>query len=300
MLIRHSKHYPKNLKLCGLHNQNRSKLFIVLVLSLSGFNSASARAEDGRAILQKCLSAYQHLSSYEGKSVLKTQVKSDGKVVQSAALSLTMEMKRPNKLHITIMSPRGSSQIFSDGQSLIVFDASANQYTKGPSAATMEAMLPELFKRARVLALIDPLGFMSRPQLPKELTNILSLPDSTFNGHTVYVISGQTKTPAHTLKNTVGKSVTIPATFQNWKWWIDKSTLLFDKIEIENPNIMLRRFKREGKKISSVMKKAVSMMKNTLADCKPDAPVPDQRFTFTIPAGAKEHRSAEEILKGAK
>lgn len=295
-----SLRYPGFISSKQLHLL-QSAITILLLLLLPGFNSNSANAaENGRSVLQKCLTKYQHLSSYEGKSVLLSMVKSDGKVIQSAAMSLTMEMKRPNKLHLTIISPRGSSQIFSDGSSLIVYDESANQYTKGPSAATLEALLPELFKQARILALIDPLGFMSRPRLPKELANTILLPDSTVNGQAVYVISGQTKVAAQTLKNSAGKSITIPSIFQNWKWWIDKSTLLFDKIEIENPNVMLRSTKRNGKKITPLFKKAVSMLKNTLSDCKTDITLQDSKFVFTAPPGASEHRSVDDLLKGAK
>ncbi len=273
----------------------------LLILLLTGFSSIQCTAaENGRTILQKSLDAYQHMNSYSGKSVLETVVTVGGKVIQTDGLSLTMEIKRPNKIHMAVMSPKGSSSIFSDGSSLFVYDTSSNQYMKGPAASTLLQMLPELFKRARILALIDPLGLISRPTLPKELLNTTVQADASINGHSDYVVTGQTKIASQTLKNAAGKTITTPATSQNWKWWIDKSTFMFDKIEIVNPNVMLRKFKKEGKKVIPINAKAVSILRNNLTDCKANPPMQDSIFVFNIPSGATEHRSTADILRGSK
>src|SRR5579862_5386053 len=118
-----------------------------------------ATAQDGRAVLMQTIKAYHALQSYECTSGVSTSFLYQGKPIQQQSVTTDMKVKRPNKLKLTLSQPRGTTIVTSDGTNLIVYNALSNQYTRGPSAPTMEGLLPLLVQRAQIIAILDPLSF---------------------------------------------------------------------------------------------------------------------------------------------
>jgi outer membrane lipoprotein-sorting protein len=264
------------------------------------FAAECATAQDGRALLMQTLKAYHALSSYACTSSVSTIFSSQGKPLQIRSVTTEMEVKRPNKLKLTLTQPGGTVIITSDGTTLIVYNVPANQYTRGPAATTLEGLLPLLFVRAHVIAALDPLYFFSRNQLPGDLTALKKKGSGTVNGRPVTIVEGIQRSPARLLKGTNGKSLQLPAETRYWTWWIDTKTHLFAKIETETRNLPMRVNVRQGKKIVPRQITVTNLLRYVLSESKPDGAAADSLFVFTPPAGATEFKSAADILKGGK
>ena len=259
----------------------------------------SAKAQDAQGVLQKMVKAYTDLSSYDGTANVDTRILYKDKPLQERASTARMQIKRPNKFHLDITSPQGGREIYSDGKAFFVYDTLNHQYIRSTAPADMQAMLTLLLQRAGISANLDPLYFMGMKVLPKELSGF-KLKSDTLNGHPVFVVTGTTHTAPLTVKTKSGKSVTIPSATRYWTWWVDKTTYLMHKMESRSTEQKMQVGVRQGKKVVPTTIPVIQVIRNSVVEVKPNAPLADNLFTFIPPQGATERRSVEEIIKGGK
>jgi outer membrane lipoprotein-sorting protein len=262
----------------------------------------SAMAQDARALLMKTLRAYNSLNSYSGKATQDVDVSlANGRKQTMSAASSEMLYKRPNKFMLKISSAQASAEVYSDGSKMIVYRPMVQKYSSGPTAPTMNAMLPLLVQRANIGTVIDPLYFIGNAMLPSGLINLKTLPDAKVNGHAVSVLVGTWQVVAADK----GKRVTNPFTTQGSRWtlYIDKANSLLQKVEAQIPITITQKLKRKDKagadKIETVKLAATMVMRYGIVDAMLNPTLHESSFTFTPPPGASEQKDVNELLRGA-
>lgn len=275
---------------------------LIACLALSALLALStpmeAQTQNPRALLQKVNAAYQKLNAYEGAASVEISVFYKDKILQTRAMRVEMQMKRPNKLRLDFTMPTGTQTILSDGTNLTIYLASTNQYARYPTAPTIDAMLfPLLAVRAGVQATLDPLYFLGKKQLPTALTDLRFQGSETYNGKPVFVVSGVTTRPRTALRDKKGHQVVLPPSKQYWTWWINKQTSLLEKIEMRVSDLKMAVPARQGKKITRQQIQVTQRMRHIILKVTPNPALAESVFTFTPPQGAVEVRSLKDILQ---
>ena len=268
---------------------------LALCLFSAGGRAGNAQArppvapgfKDAREILQKTISVYQAMSSYEGQSNVDTLLLNQkGDVIRQVGSTAKIRYKRPNRLMLDFSTPAGSRSVWSDGNLLVVYDALPKKYTVGPTAPDLSSLLPLLFRRADVSASLDPLFCLSQKTLPKELINITLKETTTYNGHPVYVIAG-------TLSGvgvTTTKGQTLSMQPSTWTWWIDKNTFLMHKIETRTPNVTRANPVNAGDREEIIKATATLVMRHVITFSRPNTTFAEDAFRFRAPADASERK----------
>lgn len=246
-------------------------LNISTLVEAQGGAHTAAPMTDGREILQKSFSTYQQMTGYSGRSNTDSILMDvNGHELKQIGTAVEMKYKRPNKLRLDFVTPIGSRVVWSNAKGLGLYDPSTQKYSIVPTAPNLESMLPLLFKEASISAAFDPLYGLSRGKLPAQLVHINLKAQSTYNGHPVYVVTGDLQ----------GKRV------GEWTWWIDQRTFLLYKIEQITRNIEQTVIStRNGQKVTS-KRKVNLVLRIVVTEARPNADISDGDFDFKPPAGA--------------
>jgi outer membrane lipoprotein-sorting protein len=270
----------------------RLTLCFTLVALLTGIRPA--QAQDGRPILLKALKFYQTLNSYSGQSNVDTMmIAPNGQTIKHIGSSSAMKLQRPNKIYLFFQTPIGSRSIYSDGVNFSVYDATPNQYLTIPTAVDMTGLLKILLERADVAAGLDPLYFLTKASLPKELTNVKIKSTTVYNGHPVYLITGTTNATPVVIR-TSKTITTIPPSY--WTWWIDRNSSLLYKIETITPNVV--KPVSFGTGVARTIKniKGTLLIRHTVSQLKPDTNLRPDEFVFIRPKTAVEKKRLQDVL----
>lgn len=286
------------------HNEAHRRGFhtiLRLVLLACLVHPRIAVAQDGRTLLLKVDAAYQQMNTYEGSSSVEVTYYLKGKAFRKQGLSVQMKVRRPNRISLDFASPKGSRLVISDGKEFFVYAAASNQFTRTATASTFRDMLvPLLFGRAGVQAGLDPLYFLTLNELPKPLSDLKLKGSGTSNGKPVLIVTGVTRTAKQTVKGAKGQTVTFPPTTESWTWWINKQTMLLEKIELRNDRVTMVMPARQGKKIVGRPAIVSRVVTHTVTAATPNPNLDDRAFAFHPPAGATEHKSVQELLNNGK
>jgi outer membrane lipoprotein-sorting protein len=251
-------------------------MLLTLTLLTACVGSIAGRAgtlTDGRDILQKSFGTYLRMTSYYGRANTDSLLlDTNGRALKQIGTSVDIKYKRPNKLFLSFLTPVGSRVVWSNSTNLGIYDPGANKYSISTTAPNLEALLPLLFQRASVSASFDPLYALSRKELPSQLRNITLKELSNYNGHPVYVVTGDLVT-----KKTI-----------HWTWCIDRNTLLLYKIEQITPPVEQQFSYKQNGQIKHSMRKVSVMLRTVVADARPNAPIADGEFDYKPPAGASQ------------
>ncbi len=264
-----------------------SRFHTCCALSLVGgflLAAPTAQAQSGAAAIKKVADSYAALNTYEGTSSLDARIVSKGKPLQSAANTISLKFKQPNKINLQVSTNRGSLNIVSDGKDLIIYDARSNAYIKVPAPADGKKLLQEIAGRAGVSAFMDPLFFLTKFPIPSALSSFAVKGNETYNGHPVTVITGVEKSPKGQIRN--------------WKWWVDKQTNLLRKIEGTTQPQPLKVTRTEGKKKIPMTIQVSQLTRHIIAELKPNPNLSDGVFHFAIPPNATLKKSVNELMKG--
>ncbi|HZO90614.1 MAG TPA: DUF2092 domain-containing protein [Chthonomonadaceae bacterium] len=274
---------------------------LLLLGGMAALSAAPAKAQNARALLQKCVAAYQSLQSYTGSANVEVSYLYNGRPIQTQAMKVEMQVKRPNKLLLNFSSPAGSRLIVSDGANFTVYLPGVRQYNRYPTAPTLEAMLlPLLFARAGVQAGLDPLYFLSKNRLPDALGSLQLKASTTYNNKPVYVVTGVTHTKKVTLRDKKGRQAVLPPSTEYWTWWINKRTFLLEKIEAQNRDIRMNVPVRQGNKIMMRQYPVVRRLRHTVLLVTANPPLADKVFAFVPPKDATERKTVQELLHGSR
>lgn len=244
----------------------------------------SAQAQSGTAAIKKVADAYAALNTYEGTASLDARIVTKGKTLRSAANSIYLKFKQPNKINLQVSTNGGSLTIVSDGKDLVIYDARSNAYIKVPAPADGKKLLQEIAGRAGVSAFMDPLFFLTKFPIPSAVSGFVVKGNETYNGHPVTVIAGVEKSPKGQIRN--------------WKWWVDKQTNLLRKIEGLTQPQPLKVTRTEGKKKTPMTIQVSQLTRHIVAEFKPNPNLGDDVFRFIIPPNAIPKRSVNELMKG--
>ena len=272
----------------GKRNIGAKAVLTAGIAGLLAGMTAGAGAQDGRALIQRMVTAYKNCNSYEGRANTDIIFVRAGKPLQRQSSSSLMQMKRPNRIHLEFTSNIGTRLVDSDGAKFYVYDGYYKKYLQMPTSPNLAQMLGILYVRGGILAYLDPLFFLSGTTLPKQLGNFQRKPDSSVNGHPVYVVTGRLQTQSQTVKAANGKTATIPATTTDWTWWIDKQSSLLQKLESRTLNVQRAVMVRQGKKTVPGRITGDQIMRHVIVSTKPNAPLQDNIFEFHPPVGATE------------
>lgn len=274
----------------GAHRKLYTALLLTLSLCMGG--SQAARAQDGHTILTKALQMYQGLHSYVGWANVDTMmVGPDGKTIKSVSASSVMKLQQPDNIYLFLQNVNGSRSIYSDGTNFSVYDATPDQYFTIPMVGKEKNMLHLLTAEGEVGDALDPLYFLTRKSLPKELTNVQFKGASSFNGHPVYVVSGVTNATPIVKKNGA-TTIIIPTTY--WTWWIDQSNSFLYKIEAKTPNVTKSVSFGSGKKRVVRDVKGTLFVRHIVSEIKPDTNLLPSVFAFKAPATATRMMTTQE------
>ena len=254
---------------------------------------APARAQDAHVLLDRTIQTYQKLGSYQGKGIVEVNNVAGGVRQIALAISTDMAYRRPNKLALKIESRSANLQVLSDGGKLTIYKEEGQTYSNGPSAPTLEGILPLLQSRAGIGGMLDPLFFLSHAALPGGLAGLKTLPPAKVNGRDVVVVTGtwEGSPPPDQLHNV------FCAKGARWTLYLDKSNGLLQKVEARVGRKFAVRAKRNGK-VQNVAVDGEIVMNNTIVDARPNAPLDDKAFVFTPPKGATEQKDVNELLRG--
>jgi hypothetical protein len=142
----------------------------ILIAGLWSGALPTAQAQDGTPVLKKVIAAYQKLTSYEGRATTDEMwLAENGQPLKQASTSILMQYKKPNLLKLSITTPMGDHDIYSDGKNFYVYDSKPKAYSHMLTAPTLLQILPLLWKQARIATAFDPLHFLSTSEFPKDL-----------------------------------------------------------------------------------------------------------------------------------
>jgi hypothetical protein len=288
----------------GLWRGNRvARVSSVALLAVGMLWSAgTAQAQDARAIMQKVAQTYQNLTGYDGSATVDIKIigkegAAAGKVMtKPQSLYALLRYQKPNKISLEMTAPSGSRRIYCDGKDFYVFDALTNQFTHDPAPADGKKMLLLLYGRAGVVALLDPLWFLTEGTLPPQLGNLKVKGTQKVNGRDTIVISGVSNTPRTERKLSNGQKLVQPATTRNWTWWIDKQDYLIRRVESRIDNLKAGVPVRQGKKTVLRQVPVYNVSRHTVAAVKPNAPLGADVFQFKKPPTATERKSLRDLL----
>jgi outer membrane lipoprotein-sorting protein len=269
------------------------RIFCLAVFVLLA-GSGAAQAQDGQAILLKTLKLYQSLHSYAGQANVDTMmITPEGQTVKHIGSSTVMKLLKPNKIYLFFQTPIGSRSIYCDGTNFTVYDGTPNQYLTVPAPTDTDGLLNVLLSRADVAAGLDPLFFLTRKSLPKELSDVKVKGSTTFNGHPCYIVTGTTNAKPVVIKS--GNTITtIPSSY--WAWWIDRTSFLLYKVETRTPNIVKPVSFGTGPQHTVRNVKGTLMLRHTVSEIKPDTNLQAGDFVFKPPMRAVRRQSVQDIL----
>ncbi len=244
--------------------------------------------------MQKTIDTYHRLNSYQGQAnVDMLFVDGSGQTVKHVGSASRMKFQRPNRLYLSFSTPAGSRFVYSDGSHMTVYDASPKRYTVGPTALTLNDMLPLLFARAQIASALDPLFFLSASALPPKLTNLTQGPTEVYNGRPCFTVSGVTPSrPPIELEK--GHSYNAP--MSTWKWWIDKNSYMIQKIETRTSGASRPVQMNNGRSIRTQVVKGTVILRHTITDIRPDSRFPESSFTFHAPEGSVQQKTPDQQL----
>ena len=139
---------------------NRLKQICAFAVLLSVTALPCAYSQTGAEVMNKMMSAYKGLNSYQGNAngdQIYTLTTSEKPIAQ-ASTTVAMSYKKPNLLKLDFFTSKGSRNIFCDGTTITTYDPSGLQYVKFPSGPTMKEVAVNL-QKVGVKALFDPLFF---------------------------------------------------------------------------------------------------------------------------------------------
>jgi outer membrane lipoprotein-sorting protein len=291
----------------GLWRGNRVAIVSLVVLLVVGAlgSAGTAQAQDARAIMQKVAQSYQNLTGYDGSATVDIKIigkegATAGKALQSQSLYALLKFQKPNKLSLDMTAPSGSRRIYCDGKDFYVFDALTNQFTHDPAPADGKKLAQLLLLRAGVVAVLDPLWFLTEGTLPPQLGDLKVKGTQKVNGRDTIVISGVSRTPRIEQKLTNGRKFIQPATTRNWVWWIDKQDYLIRRVEARIDNLKAGIPVRQGKKTVLRQLPVYNLSRHTVAAVKPNAPLGADVFQFKKPPTATEKKSLRDLLQGSQ
>ncbi len=250
-------------------------MLCILLLSFSNMcrGAGESTMTDGREVLEKSFSTYLRMTSYYGRANTDSLLlDSNGHAIHEIGTSVEIKYKRPNKLFLHFMTPVGSRIVWSNAADLGVYDPGTNKYSIARTAPNLAAMLPLLFRRASITASFDPLYALSRNGLPSQLTHIELKSLSTYNGHPVYVVTGEL---------TGGKTI-------HWTWCIDRNSLLLYKIEQVSTPFEQEYAYKQGGQVKHGHRMVRVKLRTVVAEARPNTPIEDAAFDYKVPAGATE------------
>lgn len=261
--------------------------YVLPILLLTRQTCPAAGAEDGRALLQKTMAAYQAMQGYEGRANLSIQTMQNGKPVEREELSVAIAFKRPNRLKIQGASKKGSLLVVADGKELLTFDGATSYFTRDPVAPTLASMLPQLQVRAGVSAALDPLYFLAKDRLPKDLSAVRVQKKTTYNGRPATILTGVTQTKAQQVPIAGRKKpLVIPGSTLYWTWWIDSESSLLQRIEMRTPAAPVTIKVPQGNRLVARTVKRSVYARQIIVQAVPNAAPTDSSFAIQIPAGA--------------
>src|SRR5689334_16935900 len=89
---------------------------VALSIGLGTVPLCKAQAQDGAAALKKMIAAYQNLTTYEGHATTDDMwLTEQGQTVKLSSSSVMMQYRKPNKLKLSITTPLGDHDVYSDG-----------------------------------------------------------------------------------------------------------------------------------------------------------------------------------------
>ena len=277
-----------------------------LVLTLTGMLVGGiVQAQDGKAVLQKMVKAYQTLDSYDGSATVDVKVIGNqgaykGKNLQSQSLYAILKFKKPNRLMLEMKAPSGSRSVFCDGKDFYVYDTLNNQYTRDPAPANTRELGLMLLRRAGIVAALDPLFFLTETTLPRELSSLKMAGTQKVNGHDTIKVTGVTQVAKLVRTLPDGRKVTLPAASRSWTWWIDKQTYLLHRVEGRDANFKVGIPLRQGKKVVLQPITATNISRHNVASATPNGASDEKVFVFQKPAKATEKKALGELLKGGQ
>ncbi len=276
---------------------NRLNLIGAFAVLLSATALPCAYSQTGAEVMNKMMSAYNDLNSYQGNAngdQIYTLVTSEKPIAQ-AGTSVTMSYKKPNLLKLDFFTSKGRRSIFCDGTTITSYDPSGQQYIKFPSGPTLKEVTLNL-QKVGIKALFDPLFFLSGDPLPKNLGKFTLKPNQKLNGVPIYLVVADLSTPPHEAKNPQGKKVMLPTTTAHFSWWIDKSNYLLSKVEMKIPNIPQNVSEKVKKKVVTKLVYTNMIIRTSISNVKAN-PAKDARdFVFIPPKDAKERKTADQLL----
>lgn len=256
-----------------------------------------AQAQDAKALLDKTLKAYHDLNSYSGKLSTDVNVVAAKNSKALSAVSSFLQYKRPNKMMLNVSSRSSDISVYSDGGKMIVYLDNFKKYSTGPTAPNMTAMLPLLRDRAGIDSMLDPLYFLSVTSLPTQFANLKMQGSATVNGRPVSIVSGAWagNPPASDAKNVFMHKGA------RWTLFIDKASYLLQKVEAQIGGVIQQPVKQKDGKVVQARLAVTLMMRASVIDPRPNAPMDDKTFVFTPSSGVTEQKSVKDLLNtGAK
>ena len=259
--------------------------------------ATGAQAQDAKALLDKTLKAYHDLNSYSGKLSTDVNVVAAKNSKALSAVSASLQYKRPNKMVLNVSSRASDTSVYSDGGKMIVYLDNFKKYSTGSTAPNMTAMLPLLRERAGIDSMLDPLYFLSATSLPTQFTNLKIQGSGTVNGRPVSIVSGAWT--GDVPKSAAGNVFMRQGA--RWTLWIDKANFLLQKIEASVPGMLQQPVKQKDGKVVNARLAVTLMMRASVIDPRPNAPMDDKTFVFTPSSGVTEQKSVKDLLTpGAK
>ena len=278
---------------------NRLKQICAFAVLLSVAALPCAYSQTGAEVMNKMMSAYKGLNSYQGNAngdQIYTLTTSEKPIAQ-VGTTVAMSYKKPNLLKLDFFTSKGSRSIFCDGTTITTYDPSGLQYIKFPSGSTMKEVAVNL-QKVGVKALFDPLFFLSGDPLPKNLGKFTLKPNVKLNGVPIYLVVADLSTPPHEVKSPQGKKVMLPTTTAHFSWWIDKSNYLLSKMEMKIPNIPQNVSEKVKKKVVTRLTYTNMIIRTAISNVKANPPKDAKEFVFIPPKDAKERKTADQMLGG--
>lgn len=276
-----------------------SGIFYALTGMIGLFAALPSQAQDAKSIMQKMISTYQGMSSYEGSANADEQRRtSDDKILMEAAVSVKLFFKRPNKVKLDFSIPTGGQTVYSDGARITAYAEKPNSYSSVDSAPTAQKMVVQL-QRVRVQSAFDTLYFLCIGQLPPTMTNLTLKGAETVNGRPSYVVEAKMHIPSRVFTGPKGQQIKMAEENSIWKWWIDKETSLLKRIEARVPNVPQTVYVVEKKKRVQKVIHITVYRHQTILDPKVNPPLDDKLFVFTPPPGSIDTtKNTEKLLHG--
>lgn len=252
-----------------------------------------AHAQDGKALLQRMADTYKNLNSYDGRANVELMLQSQGKTAgQPVAQSSTLKLKRPNRLYLEVSRGQGSAKVYSDGSHFVCYIPSTNIYVKTDAAPDIAQTL-DLMKRLEIQTVFDPLYFLGNRPLPPQLTALQVRPDTTMNGHPVRVVTGHILlkllplAPLEKLLTVPKQARVVPPPYATLTWYIDRSTFLLQRMEIQENYTLKAQLKQNNKPVVKTLPVTL-FLRHTIVQATGNANLPEPTFIFVPPPNSQE------------